>query len=107
MVTSIYSLGKVVGAELMLAGVLLCVALYLTGCFLFRRNRTRRGAQNVVLALLGVEILCDAVWFLFYFPGGDYHNYGIGGVMGVFLWPMLLCLAGVVATAVNQPHEEE
>ena len=106
MITSIYSLGKVVGAELMVAGVALCILLYLAVCFLFPHNRTGQGVKTVLLALLGAEAVCDVIWFLMYFPGGDYHNYGIGGVMGVFLWPMLLCLAGAVAAAVNCSREE-
>lgn len=107
MITSIYSLGKVVGAELMVAGLLVCAALYLGLSLLIRANRTKRGIRVLLLALLGAEVVCDAVWFLLYFPGGDYHNYGIGGALGVFLWPMLLCLAGGIASAVNQSREEE
>lgn len=106
MITSIYSLGKVVGAELLLAGVLLCMAFYLVVCFLFRCSRTGRGVRTVLLALLCAELLCEGLWFAFYFPGGDYHNYGLGGVFGVLLWPLLLLAAGGVATAVNQSREE-
>ena len=107
MFTAIYSLGKVVGAELLVAGVLLCAALYLGMGLLFPANRTKRGRRTLLLALLCAELLCDGLWFAFYFPGGHYHNYGIGGVFGAFLWPLLLLIAGGIAAAVNQSREEE
>ena len=107
MITAFYSLGNVVGAELMVAGVIVCAVLYLIIGLLFPANRTKRGRRTLLLALVCAEVICDGLWFALYFPGGHYHNYGIGGVFGAFLWPLLLLIAGGVAAAVNRSREEE
>lgn len=101
MLISIYALGKVVGAEILLAGVLVCALVYLAFCISFRSNRTGRGVKTVLHCLLGAELICDVAWWLIYFPCFEYHNWGIGGVYGAVLWPMLLFVAGVTATGVN------
>ena len=105
MLVSLYALGKVTGAEILLAGVLVCALLYLALCFLPRSSRTKRGAATVLLALLAAELVCDGAWMLLYFPHGDYQNHGIGGVYGAFFWPLALLVAGGIAAAVNHSRE--
>lgn len=106
MVTSLYSLRRVSGAAYLVIGYLICVAVYLAVGLLFRQNRGKRGRRRLLLGLLVSEVLCDGVWFLAYYPGGEYHNYGIGAVAGAFLWPMLLVLAGVLTTKINSKSKE-
>lgn len=101
MFTSVYALGRVTGAGFLPVWVILWGGIYLALSFLLPGNRTGKGARTVLLALLFAELLCDTVWLLVYFPGGHYHNYGVGGVYGVLLWPLLLLIAGGVSAAVN------
>lgn len=105
MLFSLYTLGKLNGAEVMLAGVLVCALIYLAVCLLLRTNRKGRGVRRVLLALLISELVCDALWYVMYFPGGEYRNWGIGGVYGAALWPLLLFVAGGVVTALNEERE--
>lgn len=86
----------------MLIGFALCVMVYLAVCGVFPCNRTRHGGKRILLALMTAGILCDALWFLMYFPGGEYQNYGIGGSFGVLLCPVLFFAAGVLVTAWNK-----
>ena len=106
MLVSLYALGKVVGAEVMLIGVLVCAALYLAAGLIPRCGRARKGRRAVWLGLLGAELVCDGAWWLLYFPDGDYHNHGIGGVYGALLWPLLLLVVGGVVWAVNAGREQ-
>lgn len=105
MLFSLYTLGKVSGAEFMLVGVLVCALIYLAVCLPLGANRTGRGPRRVLLALLIADLVCDALWYVMYFPGGEYRNWGIGGVFGAALWPLLLCIAGGVVTALNEERE--
>ena len=99
MIFSLLTLGKINGAGVMLAGVLVCAVLYLALCLCAPANR--RGWRRVLLGLLAAELVCDALWYWMYFPGGEYRNWGIGGVYGAALWPLVLCIAGGAVTAVN------
>ena len=55
----------------------------------------------MLLGLLAAEIICDGVWAVCYYPGGEYYNYGIGAVYGLLLWPCLLFLTGFIVTKIN------
>ena len=106
MLVSLYALGRVVGAGVMLAGVLACAALYLAAGLIPRGGRARKGRRVVWLGLLCAELVCDTAWWFLYFPGGDYHNHGIGGVYGALLWPLLLLIVGGIVCAVNADREQ-
>lgn len=99
MVTAVYSLTRVHGAELWLLFWLACAAAYLGISFRMERNRTKRGARNVWLGLLLAEGIVDLAWAVIYYRNGTYYNYGIGAVYGLLLWiPVLAAaLAGVAA----------
>ena len=101
MLTAIYSLEHVYGADVWVAFISVCAVLYLGGCSFFHRNRRKRGIRTVLLGLLAAEVICDGVWAVCYYPGGEYCNYGIGSAYGLLLWPGLLCLAGFTATMIN------
>lgn len=105
MLAALYSIRRVSGAEVLAAGALICAVIYLAVSFLVSGSRTKKGKCTVLLALLCAELTCDAAWFLLYFPGGEYHNYGIGGVYGAALWPILLLIAGGAAAAINSGRE--
>lgn len=102
MFTAIYSLDKVVGAEIMLAGWILCAVVYVVVCGLFRANRTKSGMRIVLLALLGAEVVADALCAFVYYDSGNYVNCGIGGTYGLLLWPLALLILGPLVTKHNK-----
>lgn len=106
MVTVIYSLGRVSGAGFWLAAYLVSMAAFLVVCLLFKKNRSGRGIIIVLLGLLLSEAICDGIWFLAYYPGGTYHNYGVGSVSGILLWPAQLFLSGIAVTKINTSLRE-
>ena len=107
MISGLYAIGRVVGAEILMAGFGICAVLYGLCCFLIRENRGKKSRRRVLLGFLIAAVACDLLWFLFYFPGGEYRNYGLGGVFAVFLWPCLLLLAGAIVTAYNAAETDE
>ena len=92
MLTALYSVGSVAGADLWMKVVLLTSLAYFLICFSFRRSRSGRGVLTVLMGWLLTELLCDMVWL-----GGAYRNGGLGSAVALLLWPVLLCLAsGIV-----------
>ena len=101
MFTAIHSLNNVIGAEYWLIGFLVCALIFVLGCLLFKQCRTPKGIRTIVFSLLLSEIVCDIAWYLIYYPAGNYHNYGIGGVFVLLLWPVLLLIAGIITVKRN------
>ena len=106
MVTAIYSLSKVHGAELWLLFWLACVAVYLVISFLIKDNRTKKGVKNVLIGLLVAEVTIDLLWAMIYYHNGTYLNYGIGAVYGLLLWVLVLAVTLFIITATNKRAEK-
>lgn len=102
MITAIFSIGQVYGAELWLLYWAVCALLYAGGCLCLRRNRTGRGFRNVLLGLLIAGAAVDAAWALIYYRGGEYVNYGIGAAGGLLIWIPVLLITGGVVSEVNR-----
>lgn len=102
MVTAIYSLSQVHGAELWLLFWFICVVAYLGVCMLIKQNRTKRGVKNVLIGLLIAEVIIDLVWAIIYYHNGTYLNYGIGAVYGLILWVPVLLVTLFVVTHKNK-----
>jgi len=102
MVTAIYSLSQVHGAELWLVFWLVCIAVYLGISFLIKPNRTKMGTKNVLIGLLLAEVIIDLMWAIIYYHNGTYLNYGIGAVYGLLLWIPVLVVTLVIVTAKNR-----
>ncbi len=97
MITAIYSLMYVHGAELWLLFWFLCALAYWGICPAFRMNRTKRGLKNTLMGFLIAEVIVDLFWALIYYHNAVYINYGIGAVYGILVWiPALLITAAVV-----------
>ena len=64
MLTALYSVGSVAGADLWMKVVLLTSLAYFLICFSFRRSRSGRGVLTVLMGWLLTELLCDMVWLL-------------------------------------------
>lgn len=105
MVTAIYSLAQVHGAELWLLFWLICVVVYLVISFLIKHNRTKKGVKNVLIGLLIAEVIIDLIWAIIYYHNGTYLNYGIGAVYGLLLWIPILVVTLVIITAKNRNAE--
>ncbi len=102
MVTAIYSLSQVHGAELWLLFWLVCVIVYLGISFLIKDNRTKNGVKSVLIGLLIAEVSVDLMWAVIYYDNGTYLNYGIGAVYGLLLWIPILTVTLVIITVKNK-----
>ncbi len=105
MITSIYSLGKVTGAGMWVFGYFVCILIFVLICAMFKANRTRKGVVTLALSLIISEIICDTAWYLIFYSGGSYHNYGIRGAYSIFLWPVILLIAGLIGTRQNMSRK--
>ena len=86
MLTALYSVGSVAGADLWMKVVLLTSLAYFLICFSFRRSRSGRGVLTVLMGWLLTELLCDMVWLAWFWPGGAYRNGGLGSAVALLLW---------------------
>ena len=102
MITAIYSLSFVHGAELWILFWFLCLIAYLGICFAFRTNRTKSGRKTVLVGLLIAEVLIDLVWAIVYYHNGTYLNYGIGAVYGIVLWIPVLAVTAIIVSVKNR-----
>ena len=89
MLTALYSVGSVAGADLWMKVVLLTSLAYFLICFSFRRSRSGRGVLTVLMGWLLTELLCDMVWLAWFWPGGAYRNGGFG--LCCSAWPAASC----------------
>ena len=89
---------QVVGGDLLLAVWGGCTAVYLACGLLRRKKRGKKGRHQLLIGLLVTEVLVDVFCFSVFFPGGEYHNWGVGGMYVVFLWPVSLLMTYGIAT---------
>ena len=106
MVTAIYSLTFVHGAELWLLFWGICVAVYLCIALLIKQNRTKKGFKNILIGLLIAEVITDLIWAIMYYHNGTYLNYGIGAVYGLLLWIPVLVVTLIIVTIKNGKNEK-
>ena len=102
MMTAIYGLSLVHGAELWILFWFLCLIAYLGICFAFRTNRTKSGRKTVLVGLLIAEVLIDLVWAIVYYHNGTYLNYGIGAVYGIIMWIPVLAVTAMIVSLKNR-----
>ena len=105
MVTAIYSLTFVHGAELWLLFWGICVIIYLAIGLLIKQNRTQKGIKNMLIGLLIAEVITDLIWAIIYYHNGTYMNYGIGAVYGLLLWIPVLIVTLIIVTIKNSKCE--
>ena len=106
MVTAIYSLTFVHGAELWLLFWGICVIIYLAIGLLIKQNRTQKGIKNMLIGLLIAEVITDLIWAIIYYHNGTYMNYGIGAVYGLLLWIPILVGTLIIVTIKNGKNEK-
>lgn len=102
MITSACALGQhITGADIWLAG---CVVCFLLACVLSFAARPNRG-KNLLRTAAGLVIsavLCDILWLLIYFPGGEYANPGLAAAGWLLLYPLCLAAGGAAVFCVNK-----
>lgn len=101
MVTAIYSLSQVHGAELWLLFWITCAVIYVGICLAAKKNRTKRGVRAILIGLLIAEVIADLIWAVIYYRNGAYINYGIGAVYGLIVWIPVLIVTGFIVTEKN------
>ena len=106
MVTAIYSLTFVHGAELWLLFWGICVVVYLCIALLIKQNRTKKGFKKILIGLLIAEVITDLIWAIMYYHNGTYLNYGIGAVYGLLLWIPVLVVTLIIVTIKNGKNEK-
>ena len=106
MVTAIYSLTFVHGAELWLLFWGICVVVYLCIALLIKQNRTKKGFKNILIGLLIAEVITDLIWAIMYYHNGTYLNYGIGAVYGLLLWIPVLVVTLIIVTIKNGKNKK-
>ena len=104
MVTAIYSLSQVHGAELWLLFWFICLIAYLILCFAIKCNRTKQGRKNVFIGLLVAEVVVDLTWAIIYYRNGVYINYGIGAVYGMLIWIPALIITAIIVSYKNRTN---
>ena len=95
MFTSIYALKWVIGAKIWLIGCIICLIIAFVAAFSIKTNRKR---PNCII---------DVVWFLMYFPNGEYVNMGLASASGLLLYPFILALGVTIVSMINNDHTKE
>lgn len=107
MVTALYSLSYVYGAELWLLFWFICLVAYLCICFVIKANRSLSGIKTVFIGALIAEVIVDVAWALIYYHNGIYTNYGVGAVYGLLMWIPVLIITGIIVTIRNQKKQSK
>lgn len=105
MVTAIYSLSNVHGAELWLLFWFLGFVAYLGICYAIKSNRTKNGIKIMLIGLLIAEVVIDLTWAIIYYHNGSYINYGIGAVYGLIMWIPVLIITAIIVTRKNRKFQ--
>ena len=102
MITAIYSLSYVHGAEIWLLFWFVCLIVYLGICWAIKCNRTKEGSKTTLIGLLIAEVVIDLIWAIIYYHNSGYINYGVGAVYGIFMWIPLLMITATIVTLKNR-----
>ena len=102
MITAIFTLSQVHGAELWLLFWCISLVAYIgIGCSL-KANHTRQGIGTLLIGLLIAEVANDLVWAIAYYFNGILLDYGVGLVYGLCLWIPLLIVTLIIVTRKNK-----
>ena len=105
MFTSMYALEWVTGANIWLIGCLLCLLVTFAIAFAIKVNRVKSNVMHSILGIVIPAILCDIVWFILYFPNGEYRNMGLASASGLFLYPLCLAVGLIIVSSINKSRE--
>ena len=106
MITAIYSLTQVQGAELWLLFWCISLVSYIGIGYKLKINHTKQGIKNMLIGLLIAEVANDLVWSIAYYFNGTLLDYGIGLTYGLCLWVPLLVVTLIIVTIKNKRVEK-
>ncbi len=102
MLTWIFSIGEVIGAEAFAVGFAVSFALIFALGLISRTNRTKRGILRLFAALVLSSVVADVVMYVTFYSGGEYVNRGLGAAYATAaIFTALHALGAVAATVVN------
>ena len=106
MITAIFTLLQVRGAELWLLFWCISIVAYIGIGYKLKVNHTKQGIKNMLIGLLIAEVVNDLVWSIVYYFNGTLLDYGIGLVYGLYLWVPLLVVTLIIVTKKNKRVEK-
>jgi len=105
MITAIFTLSQVRGAELWLLFWCISLVAYIGIGYKLKVNHTKQGIKNVLIGLLIAEVSNDLVWAIAYYFNDILLDYGVGLTYGLYLWVALLVITLIFATIKNKRYE--
>jgi len=102
MITAIFTLSQVRGAELWLLFWCILLVAYIGIGYKLEVNHTKQGIKNMLIGLLITEVSNDLVWSIAYYFNGTLLDYGIGLTYGLCLWVPLLVVTLIIVTIKNK-----
>lgn len=105
MITAIFTLSQVHGAELWLLFWCISLVAYIGIGYKLKVNHTKQGIKNVLIGLLIAEVSNDLVWAIAYYFNDILLDYGVGLTYGLYLWVALLVITLIFATIKNKRYE--
>jgi hypothetical protein len=102
MFTIIKSSQKIICSEIMLWVIVICIVLAGSTFIAFRSNRNKKRIISYLISLFVIFEICDFVWLSYLFPGGEYFNRGLGGIMSILILPLSLVVLNISLTASNK-----
>ena len=106
MITAIFTLSQVRGAELWLLFWCISLIAYIGIGYRLKSNHTKQGIKNLLIGLLIAEVANDLVWSIAYYLNGSLLDYGVGLVYGLCLWVPLLLITLIIVTTKNKTVEK-
>ena len=106
MITAIFTLSQVRGAELWILFWGISLVAYIGIGYRLKSNHTKQGIKNLLIGLLIAEVANDLVWSIAYYFNGGLLYYGVGLVYGLCLWVPLLLITLIIVTTKNKRVEQ-
>lgn len=98
MITAIFTLSQVRGAELWLLFWFFPLVAYIGIGYMLKSNHTKQGIKNLLIGLLITEVVNDLVWSIIYYINDTLLEYGVGLTYGLYLWFSLLVITLIIVT---------
>ena len=106
MITAIFTLSQVRGAELWLLFWCISLVAYIGIGYRLKANHTKPGFKNLLIGLQIAEVANDLAWSIAYYFNDTLLDYGIGLVYGLYLWVPLLVITLLIVTIKNKRVEK-
>lgn len=102
MITAIFTLSQVRGAELWLLFWCISIVAYIGIGYRLKSNHTKQGIQNLLIGLLIAEVANDLIWSITYYLNDILLDYGVGLTYGLCLWISILVITLIIVTTKNK-----